>query len=114
MTLSEFKAWFEGFSEGVNGTPTPEQWGKIKARVEKIDGTQTSQHVFYHQYWPYRSPFRWEWNDPYARYGLTSAGGTWTLNNSQTWTADDFKQHETPGFDVTAAMYAAGKAEAGE
>lgn len=33
MTLSEFKAWFEGFCEGIDGAPTPEQWVKVKEKV---------------------------------------------------------------------------------
>jgi hypothetical protein len=37
VNINEFKAWFEGFSEGVTGdAPTPEQWKKIKAKVEGI------------------------------------------------------------------------------
>lgn len=36
MTLSEFKAWFDGFSEGVGEAPTPEQWAKIKAKIATL------------------------------------------------------------------------------
>ena len=36
MTLSEFKAWFDGFSEGVGDAPTPEQWAKIKAKIADL------------------------------------------------------------------------------
>lgn len=36
MTPSEFKAWFEVFCEAVDGTPTPKQWAKIKAKVEAL------------------------------------------------------------------------------
>ena len=39
MTLSEFKAWFAGYAEEMDGPPTPKQWEKIKERVGKIDGT---------------------------------------------------------------------------
>ncbi len=28
MTLNEFKAWLEGFSDAMGDTPTPEQWAK--------------------------------------------------------------------------------------
>lgn len=33
MTLNEFKAWFEGFTDGMADAPTPEQWAKVKAKV---------------------------------------------------------------------------------
>jgi len=40
MTLSEFKAWLEGyrhsFEGGYDGRPTKEQWDEIKARMEQI------------------------------------------------------------------------------
>lgn len=36
MTPSEFKAWFAVFAEAVDGTPTPKQWAKIKARVATV------------------------------------------------------------------------------
>lgn len=36
MTPSEFKAWFEGFCEGIDGAPSEEQFERIKERVEKI------------------------------------------------------------------------------
>ena len=33
MDAKEFKAWFEGFCEGVGDTPTAEQWAKLKQKV---------------------------------------------------------------------------------
>ncbi len=33
MTPNEFKAWFEGFSEAVDGAPTPAQWQRISEKV---------------------------------------------------------------------------------
>jgi hypothetical protein len=37
MTINEFKAWLEGFEESfTNGSPTPEQWKKIKTKFDKI------------------------------------------------------------------------------
>ncbi len=37
MTLSEFKAWFRGYTEhiGEAGAPTKEQWARIKAELDK-------------------------------------------------------------------------------
>jgi len=36
MTPNEFKAWFDGFCEGVDGRPTKEQWEKIVLRVKDL------------------------------------------------------------------------------
>ena len=33
MDAKEFKAWFEGFCEGVGEAPTAEQWAKLKQKV---------------------------------------------------------------------------------
>ena len=57
MTLSEFKAWFEGFTENMDGPPTADQWKRIKKRVKEIDGEWTPRHVFIERYVrPY-----WSW-----------------------------------------------------
>ena len=37
MTTQEFKAWFEGISEGIPVAPTPEQWTRIRERVAEIE-----------------------------------------------------------------------------
>lgn len=37
MTFNEFRAWFDGFSEAIGDAPTPEQWAKIKAKVDSLD-----------------------------------------------------------------------------
>ena len=36
MTLSEFKAWLDGFSEAMGEAPTPEQWAKIKRKLDDV------------------------------------------------------------------------------
>jgi hypothetical protein len=36
MTLSEFKAWFEGFTENLDGPPNKKQWERIQKRVKQI------------------------------------------------------------------------------
>lgn len=44
MTLSEFKAWFSGFTESMDSTPNEKQWGRIKERVEVTpNGQETTQ-----------------------------------------------------------------------
>lgn len=61
MTPSEFKAWFEGYTEGMMGPPTARQWERVKARVREIDGAATPYPVFldkyvmpYREHWPLR------------------------------------------------------------
>lgn len=46
MNMSEFKAWFEGFSEVMTGPPNDAQWARIKERVAQIDGQPTSYPVY--------------------------------------------------------------------
>ena len=36
MTLSEFRAWFEGFTENMDGPPNKKQWDRIQKRVKQI------------------------------------------------------------------------------
>lgn len=44
MTANEFKAWFEGFAEGIGDVPSPEQWARIRAKVKEIrDAPQFSR-----------------------------------------------------------------------
>lgn len=59
MTLAEFKAWFEGFTEDMAARPTDKQWKRIKARVKEIDGTAITREVIYRN-WP------WYWNGAVA------------------------------------------------
>lgn len=58
MTLQEFKAWFEGYTESLNGPPGEKQWKRICDRVKQIDGTVTSYPVFVERYYP-RPTFLW-------------------------------------------------------
>lgn len=36
MTVTDFKNWLEGFSEAIDGAPTPEQWAKVKAKFAEV------------------------------------------------------------------------------
>lgn len=38
MKVNEFKAWFEGFCEGIGETPNLAQWNKIRDRITKLKG----------------------------------------------------------------------------
>lgn len=52
MTLTEFKAWFDGFSEAISDIPTKQQWDRIKTRVAEIDGSPVTERVFIDRYLP--------------------------------------------------------------
>lgn len=36
MKLNEFKAWLEGFTDAMGDAPTPEQWKKIRAKLNTV------------------------------------------------------------------------------
>lgn len=38
MTLQEFKAWLDGFSDAMGDAPTAHQWAKIKAKLATVQG----------------------------------------------------------------------------
>lgn len=37
MTPTEFKAWFDGYTEAIGGTPSDAQWERIKERVREMN-----------------------------------------------------------------------------
>ena len=57
MTLAEFKAWFEGFTEDMDDAPNEKQWERIKARVKDIDGVAVTREVYVDRYWPRYLPY---------------------------------------------------------
>ncbi len=131
MTPSEFKAWFDGFTEAIEDQPSKKQWARIKERVSQIDGTPITERIYVDRYWPYPRPW------PYYPYYGTSGGcgnapiwygasGTTSISTGQAATVggtngtfnvscnaqspDSYK----PAFDSHTAMYALGKADAGQ
>lgn len=113
MTLSEFKAWFEGYTEGLEGAPTKAQFERIKEKVKEIQGTvPTSYPIFVDR-----------WAQPYRRYWdtyWTSTGGT-LMGRAQGLSGSGYASNATlaakgdavtEAFDPQAAFYALGKAEA--
>lgn len=108
MTLSEFKAWFDGFTECMEAAPDEKQWERIKARVKEINGAATPYPVFVDRYEPYR---RYWPNVPY-----------WSANTAQSYMCagainhgDGLMSQSSPGkadlFDSHSAMLDLGKAE---
>jgi len=81
VTLSEFKAWFEGFSEGIEAAPTADQFAKIKAKVALIDGAPITYPIYVERVkevypkWP---------NYPLFPYWASQSGGTTISYATQT------------------------------
>lgn len=123
MTLSEFKAWFEGFSEGIDTAPTAEQFAKIKAKVAKIDGAPTTERIFIDRWWPAYRPHQW-WESPIIAspvYPSWTATSTAAGLSEVSVSAGDGYQHIPPGvkgetqtkvFDIFEAMRDLGRQEA--
>ena len=64
MIVSEFKAWFGGFTEGMDGPPDAKQWKRIQKRVGEIDGTQITEKIYVDRFVrPYRE-YRPYWGTP--------------------------------------------------
>lgn len=73
MTASEFKAWFDGFTEALTGCPTNAQWTRIKARVAEIDGNPVTERVYVDRYGQYRYPY---WGNTCYAFGTSNAIGS--------------------------------------
>lgn len=90
MHLSEFKAWFEGFTEDMNGPPNKDQWARIRKRVKEITADYTPTPIFidryvtpYHRYWygePVFSSTTWS--------SGASSGTALSSSNENVWAAD--------------------------
>ena len=89
MTPREFKAWFDGFTEAMDGEPNKAQWKRIRARVAEIDGNTVTERIYVDKYWP-----------TYPRWCYTSATGDTSIPLSG------------GSFNSTLAMNALGRIEA--
>lgn len=102
MTLSEFKAWFEGFTEAIDGQPNKKQWKRICERVAQIDGEVTTYPVYVDRYWPR------PWHGPYwtSQVFCGSAAKVDGIN-----VTDTVLMNNTGEFEPHAAMFTLGKAD---
>jgi hypothetical protein len=105
MTLAEFKAWFEGFTEDMSGAPTEKQWKKIKARVAEITGTPVTERHFYDHYWHPRYY-------PYLGWSSTSYQGASSALGASTGVVQLSVYNNAPAWDSSASMQALGRADA--
>ncbi len=113
MTPSEFKAWFLGFTEAMEGTPSEAQWKRIKARVAEIDGRAITEHVYINHYMPRYVPQWYYGQQFYNLAGATcNAIGTGTVNLNATGQHGNLSN--AYAFDSHAAMLSLGRTEAQE
>lgn len=106
MTLTEFKAWFEGYTEGLESAPTKAQFERIKEKVKEISGTPITYPVYIDRY---VQPTTYATGG--AQYG--TAGYATGGSNNLGATAFEASVHaRAEGFNSVNAMYALGKAEA--
>jgi hypothetical protein len=117
MTLSEFKAWFEGFTESIEGAPTEAQFAKIKDKVVLIDGVPITYPVYVDRWWP---RVNW-WEHPVtagdplplkAWYATSNAGPVATGGAYAQIDPASKGGNQTVTFDSHAAMRDLGRAEA--
>lgn len=45
MQLAQFLAWFEGFSENIEGAPTEKQWDRLKQKLAQLEPETSFQPV---------------------------------------------------------------------
>lgn len=112
MTLTEFKAWFDGYTEGLEGAPTAAQFSRIKEKVALIaDAAPTTYPIFIDRYW--REPYRRYWGDYWTVTGgvIGEAQGIGTSYASNA-TLSAKGDSVTEAFDPQAAFYALGRADA--
>lgn len=57
MNLTQFKAWFEGYTEEMDGAPTTKQWKKIKAKVGEITAEPMPIERIVERYRDYWRPY---------------------------------------------------------
>lgn len=69
MNLSQFKSWFEGFTENLSGVPNKRQWARIQERVAEISPDPMPPTVFIDRY---VRPYRPWWQDQFWCSGTTS------------------------------------------
>lgn len=97
MTLGEFKAWFEGFTECIDKQPTQKQWKRICQRVGEIDEIPTRWPVFIERYWPPRR----RWDDRW-----------WSVSNNTTTVAFNATAKSEPQWQSAGGFTDLGREEA--
>lgn len=83
MTLAEFKAWFDGYTEDMDGAPTAKQWKRIKKRVAEIDGQTLTYPVYIDRY---IRPYPWlreYWHSTCSSNAAPASNSAEAFNSAQ-------------------------------
>lgn len=124
MTPVEFKAWFDGFTEGLSSLPNEKQWNRIKEQIAQINSHPITIKEYITR-WP-DYPYRWPYTVTYWGNTNTNTNTVWRsspenslLCNSSdniknvAYQADGSVQWsptmEAKNFDTIDALYKAGK-----
>lgn len=112
MNLSEFKAWFDGYTENMKDEPSAKQWKRIKERVAEIEGSVTTYPVFIDR-WKYLYPNYYP-SYLHGAVGGIGANATGDVHlgsyvNLNATSPGNFSTQQT--FNPTEAFHALGKAE---
>jgi hypothetical protein len=108
MNLPEFKAWFEGFTENLDGLPTAPQWKRINEKIKKIeDAPPVTRYVFDDYHHPWR---RWYSGEIYQALSASSGQRLSSISNSQAKARATQQIEEV--FDSGTAFRELGRAEA--
>lgn len=93
MTLAEFKAWFEGFTEGMEGRPTEAQFKRIKAKVKEINDQPLTREVIVEKYrdYPWFRPYWYggSWGYSSGGSGFSTSSGGYVSDNLAVYTSGD-------------------------
>lgn len=116
MNLSEFKAWFEGFTDGIDSNPSEKQWVKIKEKVATITANPTSPTVireYWRDYWPRIQPNydRWYYGGAGISGNMASAD---KLYAQMAHPSPDFEKDNGFAPSIEATFKAMGAADAAE
>lgn len=112
MTMQEFKAWFDGFTENIGEKqPSVKQWKRIKERVGEIDGVGVTERIYVDRWY---TPYRQYWPSYWTN---TTAGMMGSINDSLSGFGATAQQAASDtvylsAFNGVGAMQAAGQAEA--
>lgn len=112
MKLNEFKAWFEGYTESIEGAPSKKQWERIKGQVAAVDGVAVTSHSYPVYIDRYVRPYYPHWS-AFGVGNISSAvGANAQCFNNRVPTVTANLLSDSCDFDSATAMYAAGSSEA--
>jgi hypothetical protein len=88
MNLGEFKAWFEGFTEALDGPPGPKAWRRICEQVKAIKAEPTPFPTIIREYLPRYPTWYPYWGGGWST-GLTANSGGLNVAQSNMNVLDD-------------------------